>query len=76
MDAHFDEHAIRCVGCPNLTLKPERQSVRHVYAGKDIFLWYSQPDWQVVMLRNATIYLGCEARHMQTIARLSVRIQY
>ena len=43
MDAHFDgaiEHALRCVGCPNLTLKPEqRQSVRHVYEGKDVFVW-------------------------------------
>ena len=45
MDAHFDgaiEQALRCVGCPNLALKPEqivRQSVRHVYEGKDVFVW-------------------------------------
>ena len=33
-------HALLCLGCPNLTLKPEqRESVRYVYAGKDVFVW-------------------------------------
>ena len=33
-------HALQCLGCPNLTLKPEqRESVRYVYEGKDVFAW-------------------------------------
>ena len=33
-------HALQCLGCPNLTLKPEqKESVRYVYEGKDVFVW-------------------------------------
>ena len=42
MAAVFDQLQVfvRCLGCPHLTLKPEqRQPIRHVYEGKDVFVW-------------------------------------
>ena len=34
------EHGLRCIGRSSLTLKPQQlKAVRHVYNGKDVFLW-------------------------------------
>ena len=33
-------HALQCLGCPNLTHKMEqRESVRYVYEKKGVFIW-------------------------------------
>ena len=33
-------YALKCVGCPSMTLKPEQKAcVNSIYEGKDVFLW-------------------------------------